>query len=72
MCMYSSRQPLTTSLFYREHAVDYYIQAGNVDKMAESYYILEEYEKLEQLIDRVPENHPLLEVHVYLGLFVCI
>ena len=49
-------------LITRSHAVDYYSQAGNVTKMAESYYVLEEYSKLETLVNTLPENHALLEV----------
>ena len=49
-------------LFLRDHAVAYYTQAGNLEKMAESHYILEEYEELEKLSNSLPENHPLLEV----------
>lgn len=44
-----------------DHAAAYYTQAGNLEKMAESHYILEEYEELEKLSNSLPENHPLLE-----------
>ena len=40
----------------------YYSQAGNQKKLAECFYVLEDYASLEQLADSLPDNHALLEV----------
>ena len=47
----------------RDHAVAYYTQAGNIEKMAEGYYILEDFTELERLLGGLPDDHALLEVH---------
>ena len=40
----------------------YYNQAGNQKKLADCYYVMEDYAALEQLADSLPDNHSLLEV----------
>ena len=46
----------------RQHAVTYYSQGRNQEKLAESYYMLEDYPVLEKLASFLPENHSLLMV----------
>jgi WD repeat-containing protein 35 len=41
-------------------AANYYTQGHNSERLAECYYSLEEYDRLEQLADSLPENNPLL------------
>ncbi|XP_034051333.1 WD repeat-containing protein 35 isoform X2 [Thalassophryne amazonica] len=41
-------------------AVQYYVQGHNQEKLAECYYMLEDYDNLERLTDSLPENHKLL------------
>ena len=40
----------------------YYMQGGNQERLAECYYMLEDYTGLEKLTNSLPENHPLLSV----------
>ena len=51
----------------RSHAVDYYLQSDNLEKLAEGYYELEDFDKLKGLLDSVPDNHTLLEVRAGSG-----
>lgn len=46
----------------RQQAVTHYIQGGNQERLAECYYLQEDYAGLERLASSLPENHPLLEV----------
>lgn len=46
----------------REHALGYYINARNVEQIANIYFIMEEFDKLEELAETLPENHTLLQV----------
>ena len=46
----------------RQHAVTYYSQGRNQEKLAECYYMLEDYPGLEKLASSLPENHSLLTV----------
>ncbi|XP_036118510.1 WD repeat-containing protein 35 isoform X2 [Molossus molossus] len=41
-------------------AVQYYVQGQNQERLAECYYMLEDYEGLENLAGSLPENHKLL------------
>lgn len=43
-------------------ALQYYVQAKNYAKLAECYYILEDFSGLEELIHQLPEGDPLLTV----------
>lgn len=43
-------------------AVKFFILGRNVEKQAECYYIMENYEQLVKLMDLLPENSELLEV----------
>ena len=45
-----------------KHAVTYYSQGGNQEKLAHCYYMLEDYPGLDTLASNLPENHPLLSV----------
>uniref|UniRef100_A0A8D1X6N6 WD repeat-containing protein 35 n=1 Tax=Sus scrofa TaxID=9823 RepID=A0A8D1X6N6_PIG len=42
------------------NAVQYYVQGRNQERLAECYYMLEDYEGLENLANSLPENHKLL------------
>uniref|UniRef100_A0A452VFJ2 WD repeat-containing protein 35 n=1 Tax=Ursus maritimus TaxID=29073 RepID=A0A452VFJ2_URSMA len=42
------------------NAVQYYVQGRNQERLAECYYMLEDYEGLENLASSLPENHKLL------------
>ncbi|XP_072811114.1 WD repeat-containing protein 35-like [Vicugna pacos] len=42
------------------NAVQYYVQGQNQERLAECYYMLEDYEGLENLANSLPENHKLL------------
>lgn len=46
----------------RVNAVQYYLQGRNQERLAECYYMLENYEGLERLTAELPENHKLLPV----------
>ena len=48
--------------FFRVNAVQYYLQGRNQERLAESYYMLEDYDGLERLANSLPENHKLLPV----------
>uniref|UniRef100_A0A1I8HZR4 WD_REPEATS_REGION domain-containing protein n=1 Tax=Macrostomum lignano TaxID=282301 RepID=A0A1I8HZR4_9PLAT len=41
-------------------AIDYYAQAQKEEKLAESYYLLEDYQNLEKVSLQLPDNHKLL------------
>lgn len=49
-------------LLLRINAVQYYLQGRNQERLAECYYMLEDYDGLEQLASALPENHKLLPV----------
>ncbi|XP_003962343.3 WD repeat-containing protein 35 [Takifugu rubripes] len=42
------------------NAVQYYLKGRNQERLAECYYMLEDYEGLERLTSELPENHNLL------------
>ncbi|KAM5143257.1 WD repeat-containing protein 35 isoform 2-T2 [Callospermophilus lateralis] len=42
------------------NAVQYYVQGRNQERLAECYFMLEDYEGLENLVNSLPENHKLL------------
>uniref|UniRef100_A0A7N6BEQ9 WD repeat-containing protein 35 n=1 Tax=Anabas testudineus TaxID=64144 RepID=A0A7N6BEQ9_ANATE len=42
------------------NAVQYYLQGHNQERLAECYYMLEDYDGLERLTSVLPENHKLL------------
>ena len=46
----------------RVNAVQYYLQGRNQERLAECYYMLEDYDGLERLTTVLPENHKLLPV----------
>lgn len=52
----------------RVNAVQYYLQGRNQERLAECYYMLEDYEGLERLTAELPENHKLLPVRAALPL----
>lgn len=43
-----------------ESAVTYYEQGHNQERLAECYYMLEDYDGLERLLNSLPDNHKLL------------
>ena len=45
-----------------QQAVTYYQQGQNQEKLVECYYMLEDYEGLENIVNTLPENHCLLAV----------
>lgn len=49
--------------FSRVSAVQYYIKGRNQERLAECYYMLEDYDGLERLTAALPENHKLLQVN---------
>jgi hypothetical protein len=49
---------------HRQNAVQYYVKGRNQERLAECYYMLEDYEGLETLANSLPENHKLLPVSI--------
>lgn len=47
-----------------QNAVTYYVQGRNQERLAECYYMLEDYNGLESLVNSLPENHKLLAVSI--------
>jgi len=45
---------------FRQQAVTYYVQGRNQERLAECYYVLEDYTGLEKMVSSLPENHKLL------------
>ncbi|XP_031567757.1 WD repeat-containing protein 35-like isoform X2 [Actinia tenebrosa] len=43
-----------------QNAVTYYVQGRNQERLAECYYMLEDYNGLESMVNSLPENHKLL------------
>ncbi|KAK3088211.1 hypothetical protein FSP39_016191 [Pinctada imbricata] len=43
-----------------QQAVTYYVQGRNQERLAECYYVLEDYGGLEKMVQALPENHKLL------------
>ncbi|XP_013413466.1 WD repeat-containing protein 35-like [Lingula anatina] len=43
-----------------QQAVTYYVQGRNQERLAECYYMLEDYQGLEKMVQFLPENHKLL------------
>ncbi len=52
-------------VFHRLNAVQYYLQGRNQERLAECYYMLEDYDGLERLANSLPENHKLLPVGAF-------
>ena len=44
-------------------AVKYFILGRNLEKQADCYYILEDYDSLSKVMDQLPENSELLAVN---------
>lgn len=44
------------------NAVQYYVQGRNQERLAECYYMLEDYDGLDKLANALPENNKLLPV----------
>lgn len=40
--------------------MNYYVQGRNQERLAECYYMIEDYTGLETLVNNLPENHRLL------------
>ena len=45
-----------------EQAVTYYVQGRNQERLAECYYMLEDFIGLQKMVNSLPENHKLLPV----------
>lgn len=60
--------------FSRVSAVQYYIKGRNQERLAECYYMLEDYDGLERLTAALAENHKLLPVNQMLfdQIYICI
>jgi WD repeat-containing protein 35 len=43
-------------------AITYYVQGRNISKLADCYYILEEFDSLIKLLDQFTDNHEFLSV----------
>ena len=60
----------------RQNAVSYYLQGRNQERLAHCYYMLEDYNGLENLVLALPENSPLLGVSghwpIYKVIFISI
>lgn len=54
--------------FSRANAVQYYLKGCNQERLAECYYMLEDYGGLERLTNELPENHKLLPVSKILSI----
>lgn len=56
--------------------MQYYIKGRNQERLAECYYMLEDYDGLERLTAALPENHKLLPVNQTLldqiYIYICI
>jgi len=50
--------------------VTYYVQGGNQDRLAECYFMLEEYDALASLAESLPDNHKLLPVNIFCLVFM--
>ena len=50
-----------------QNAVTYYVQGRNQERLAECYYMQEDYEGLRKMVNTLPENHPLLTVGMRIG-----
>lgn len=55
----------------RANAVQYYLKGRNQERLAECYYMLEDYEGLERLTSELPENHSLLPVSLLFRPLIC-
>ncbi|XP_029451827.1 WD repeat-containing protein 35 isoform X1 [Rhinatrema bivittatum] len=55
------------------NAVQYYLQGRNQERLAECYYMLEDYEGLEMLASALPENNKLLPdiAHMFVTVGMC-
>uniref|UniRef100_A0A4W3H1F9 WD repeat-containing protein 35 n=1 Tax=Callorhinchus milii TaxID=7868 RepID=A0A4W3H1F9_CALMI len=55
------------------NAVQYYIQGRNQERLAECYYMLEDYDGLEKLANSLPENNKLLPeiAHMFVTVGMC-
>ena len=48
------------------NATQYYVEGRNEDRIAECYYMLEDYKGLEKFSEQLPDNHKLLKVNLIL------
>ena len=70
-CVYISEANIYLFFLIRLNAVQYYVQGRNQERLAECYYMLEDYQGLENLANSLPENNKLLPVskkHLYFSL----
>uniref|UniRef100_A0A8C8VI53 WD repeat-containing protein 35 n=1 Tax=Pelusios castaneus TaxID=367368 RepID=A0A8C8VI53_9SAUR len=59
--------------WYVINAVQYYVQGRNQERLAECYYMLEDYQGLENLANSLPENNKLLPdiAHMFVRVGMC-
>ncbi|XP_069742568.1 WD repeat-containing protein 35 isoform X6 [Narcine bancroftii] len=57
----------------RMNAVQYYVQGRNQERLAECYYMLEDYDGLDKLANALPENNKLLTeiAHMFVTVGMC-
>lgn len=58
----TSKNIFSFNFIIRFNAVQYYVQGRNQERLAECYYMLEDYQGLENLANSLPENNKLLPV----------
>lgn len=46
------------------NAVTYYVQGNNQERLADCYYMMEDFDGLNKMADALPENHKLLPVRI--------
>lgn len=61
--LFKKKKNFKYDFFSRVSAVQYYIKGRNQERLAECYYMLEDYDGLERLTAALPENHKLLPVN---------
>jgi len=44
------------------NAIQYYVEGRNEERIADCYYMLEDFNALEKLVEQLPENHSLLKL----------
>lgn len=72
LCLYVWLYHIYAFFFIRLNAVQYYVQGRNQERLAECYYMLEDYQGLENLANSLPENNKLLPVSKKYFFFHCL
>ncbi len=58
---------LTHFVSYRRNAEKHYEPGRNQEMLAKCFFMLEDYEKMEEQMKALPENHKLLPVQAHRG-----